>query len=149
MLATPSWSVKSLIEISDDSSGTSITSKQLHHLLRLSALPLPSSEEEEAKMIQNLESQLHFVRAVQEVDTSGIEPLQCIRDETLEAEQENEINMETLKADFEKEEVVGSSRRVRKKRKDMIDTTSEEDWDALAQAPKTIGRYIVVNASKN
>ena len=148
-LAKPTWSVKSLAEPhSNTDTSTKITQKQLHHLLRLSALQLPKDEEEETKMIQTLESQLHFVQAIQSVDTTGIEPLQSIRDETEEAEKENMITLETMRPELEKEEVVGHSRRIRRKRDLLVDTKQNEDWDPLARAPKTLGRYIVVETGK-
>ncbi|KAL9119226.1 MAG: hypothetical protein Q9187_004222 [Circinaria calcarea] len=126
-----------------------ITQKQLHHLLRLSALPLPTSNMEEAKMIQTLKSSLRFVRAIQDIDTTGVRPLQGIRDETEAAEMENEINMESLKADLDKEEVVGPSRRIKRRKDIPVDTQDVEEWDPLARASKTAGRYIVVETGKN
>ena len=150
MLANPSWSVKSLSATSDElKPGEIITQKQLHHLLRLSALPLPTSAEEEAGMIKTLKSQLHFVRAIQRVDTTGVEPLQGIRDETKEAEEENAVTLESLKEHLEKEEVVGYSRRIRRKK--SLEPLSEEanEWDPLALASKKIGRYIVVETGKH
>ena len=148
-LEKPTWSVKSLAEPHKNTeTATKITQKQLHHLLRLSALQLPKDAGEEAQMIQTLESQLHFVQAIQTVDTTGIEPLQSIRDETEEAENENLITLETLRPDLEKEEVVGHSRRIRRKKDLPVDTKGNEDWDPLARAPKTLGRYIVVEARK-
>ncbi|MCJ1397803.1 hypothetical protein MMC11_000999 [Xylographa trunciseda] len=150
MLTKPSWSVKSLL----DSEGSSksdpvVTQKQLHHLLRLSALPLPTTAEEESNMIKTLEFQLHFVRAIQSVDTTGVQPLQSIRDETEEAAKENEITLESLQGDLDKEEVVGRSKRIRR-RKDLAAVSQEEfRFDPLAQATKKIGRYIVVETSKD
>ncbi|MCJ1230498.1 hypothetical protein MMC12_007172 [Toensbergia leucococca] len=150
MLAKPSWSVQSLFETQvAPQSDTAISKTQLHHLLRLSALPLPTSEAEEASMIKNLESQLQFVKAIQQVDTEGVKPLQSIRDESEEAEKENEIGLETLREEFEKEVVVGRRGRIRKKKDLPVDTTGVEDWDALAQAPKRLGRYFVVNTEKD
>ena len=149
MLDKPSWSVKSLLDTDRQvKPGEPITQKQLHHLLRLSALPLPTSDEEEAKMIQTLESSLHFVRAIQDVDTMGVKPLQGIRDETEAAEKENEINLESMKAALDKEEVVGPSRRIKRRNGISIDTEGVEDWDPLSRASKTAGRYIVVETGK-
>ncbi len=101
-------------------------------------------------MIQTLESQLYFVRAIQSVDTSGVRPLQSIRDETAEAEKENEITMDSLRDAFAKEETVpGKTRRIRRRRDLPVDAKGVEDWDALAQAPKKIGRYFVVDTGKD
>ena len=103
MLEKPSWSVKSLLDTERQvKPDEAITQKKLHHLLRLSALPLPTSPEEEARMIQTLESSLHFVRAIHDVNTTGVKPLQGIRDETEAAEKENEINLESMKAELHK-----------------------------------------------
>ena len=149
MLAKPTWSVKSLLDERDTKPAETITQKQLHHLLRLSALPLPGSQAEEDKMIKDLQSQLHFVRAIQEVDTEGVEPLQAIRDETEEAEAENMITMESLKEDLAKEEVVGVRGRIKRRKRTSPDKEPAEDWDPLAQAPGKHERFFVVDTEKD
>ncbi len=150
MLARPSWSVKTLLQPTNNSMDeVSITQGQLHHLLRLSALPLPQSESEEARMIKDLQSQLHFVRAIQKVNTDGVEPLQSIRDETKGAERENMITVESLKDEFGKEVVVGKRGRITKPEIVAVDTEGVEDWDPLGQAPKKLGRYFVVDTDKD
>ncbi|MCJ1283444.1 hypothetical protein MMC26_002773 [Xylographa opegraphella] len=150
LLSDPSWSVKSLLDnkVAPESDPL-VTPKQLHHLLRLSALPLPKTTEEESKMIKTLESQLHFVRAIQRVDTAGVQPLQSIRDETEAAAKENEVTVESLQVHLDKEEVVGHSRRI-KRRKDLTAANHEETlFNPLALASKKNGRYIVVETSKD
>jgi aspartyl/glutamyl-tRNA(Asn/Gln) amidotransferase C subunit len=148
LLSKPTWSVKALQERDSDShSLENITQKQLHHLLRLSALPLPESPEQETKMIETLQAQLHFVQAIQKVNTTGIEPLSALRDETENARRENEFTIESLREEFEKEEVVGFAKRI--KRKDTSQTIVGETVDALKSAPKKLGRYIVVNTKKS
>ncbi|MCJ1243985.1 hypothetical protein MMC30_001182 [Trapelia coarctata] len=150
LLATPSWSVKSLLDThKKPESDASITQKQLHHLLRLSALPLPKSPEEEEEMIKTLESQLHFVQAIQGVDTTGVEPLRSIRDETEEAKKENAVTLESMKEELSKEEVVGHSRRIRRKKSATVEMDEASNWDPLALASKRIGRYIVVDTGKS
>ena len=150
MLAQPSWSVKSLLEPPRDPlQEIHITQKQLHHLLRLSALPLPESENEEARMIKDLQSQLQFVRAIQKVNTHGVKPLQSIRDETKRAEKENTITFESLKDEFDKEIVVGRRGRITKAETPPCDTENIENWDPLSQAPKKLGRYFVVEIDKD
>ena len=102
-------------------------------------------------MINDLRSQLKFVQAIQHVDTEGVEPLQCIRDETREAEMENEITVAIMKDEFDKEEVVGKRGRIRRK-KDVERAALKDvgkDWDPLAQAPKKLGRYFVVDTAKD
>ncbi|GLA31793.1 hypothetical protein AnigIFM63604_008880 [Aspergillus niger] len=107
MLAKPTWSVRSLLpEESTKQSAPSVTPTQLRHLLRLSALPQPANEEEEKKMLETLESQIHFVKQVQRIDATGVEPLQSIRDESPEAVHENTIGLEQLKEALSKERVL-------------------------------------------
>ena len=150
MLCTPSWSVKSLFESTSPSQEPPITQKQLHHLLRLSALPLPTSTMQEQRMIADLQSQLQFVQAIQSVDTANIEPLQSIRDETKEAEIGRKVTIATLHKAFDKEEVVGRRGRIRTKRQTPTPTGEGlKEWDPLAQAPNKQGRFIVVDTAKD
>lgn len=149
MLAQPSWSVKPLLEPAKDAiQEIPVTQKQLHHLLRLSALPLPVSDNEETSMIKDLQSQLHFVKAIQKVNTDGVEPLQSIRDETKRAERENMFTVQSLQDEFDKEVVVGRRGRITKPEVPSGDAEAVEDWDPLSQAPKQLGRYFVVEADK-
>ena len=149
LLKEPSWSVRETLFKDDPIKPTPPISKdQLHHLLRLSALPLPKSPEEEAKLIRDLQAQLKFVQAIQEVDTEGVEPLQMIRDETEEAAKANTITMETLREEFAKEEVVGKRGRIRKKSVEK-EQEVEDKWDPLVQAGKTQGPYFVVDTTKD
>ncbi|KAI1105057.1 hypothetical protein F4804DRAFT_158047 [Jackrogersella minutella] len=160
-LAKPSWSVRSLLP-SPGSETTTITPKTLHHLLRLSALPPPKSVEEESQMLSTLESQLQFVRAIREVDTTRVEPLRAIRDETTQGMHEQTIGLEQLKEALGKEDVVGHARRPRRRqreeeraRKDMGGEEKEtvypeaEGWDVLAGASETAGRYFVVRTGSS
>ncbi|KAI0124532.1 hypothetical protein F4776DRAFT_207792 [Hypoxylon sp. NC0597] len=152
ILSRPSWSVRSLLP-STESSDTKITPQTLHHLLRLSALPSPKSAEEESRMLRTLESQLHFVRAIREVDTTGVEPLRAIRDETAQGMREQTIGLEQLKEALAKEDIVGHARRPRRRRgiggagqkegEDKADP-EVEGWDVLGNASETAGRYFVV-----
>ncbi|KAI1769614.1 hypothetical protein GGR53DRAFT_8499 [Hypoxylon sp. FL1150] len=155
-LSRPIFSVRSLLP--SPSTGTestaTITPKTLHHLLRLSALPQPSSAEEESQMLSTLESQLGFVRAVREVDTTGVEPLRAIRDETAQGVREQTIGLEQLREALAKEDVVGHARRPRRRRgeaeKDGEKTGIEmEGWDVLAGASETAGRYFVVRTASS
>ncbi|MCJ1343885.1 hypothetical protein MMC31_002083 [Peltigera leucophlebia] len=154
MLESPSWSTASLLGGNVDAAATTtepaITQNQLHHLLRLSALPLPKTNAEEAKMIKDLEAQLRFVQAIQKLDTEGVEPLQCIRDETEQGERESMITVESLRKEFDKEVVLGKRGRIIR-RKDLPQIEAEDmgGWDPLAQAPKKFGRYFVVETDKD
>ena len=152
LLKTPSWSVRETLfsdELIDDTA--LIRKGQLHHLLRLSALPAPASSEEEAKLIGNLKAHLRFVQAIQKVNTDGVEPLQMIRDETEEAQKLNTVTMDTLKAEFEKEELVGGRGMIRKKARTEEPGTeaTTETWNPLSHASKTQGPYFVVDTAKD
>lgn len=151
MLSNPQWSVKALLPSEEQINAISeVTPKQLHHLLRLSALPPPATPEEEAKMLRDLKSQLYFVKEIQKVDTTGIAPLCSIRDETATAEKENEISMETLKEAFVREEVVGKHYKRIRRRKDLhLDARGVEDWDVLGQASKKVGKFFVVEGGQS
>lgn len=153
MLSKPTWSVRSLLPsaptTTTDETET-ITPAQLHHLLRLSALPLPKTQAEEESMLATLQSQLHFVRAVREVDTTGVEPLQAIRDETDEAARENTVTLDRLRSLLDSETRVGHYQRPRRVRDDQQPAREEaEDWDALSTASKKAGRFFVVQANTN
>ena len=100
-------------------------------------------------MIEDLQAQLHFVRAVQKVDTEGVKALQNIRDETKKAEMENTINVDSLKAEFDRETVVGRRGRIIEKNDELLTTDDEEKWDVLAQASRKVGRYFVVETDKD
>ncbi|KAK5258625.1 hypothetical protein LTR40_007534 [Exophiala xenobiotica] len=118
LLENPTWSVASLLPPlrakAEDNSD--ITREKLHHLLRLSALPLPANEEEESSMLDTLRQQIHFVKEIQKVDTTGIEPLVAIRDETKEAHTERQITKESLSEFLALEEERGKNGTIRRKK---------------------------------
>lgn len=116
MLARPSWSVKSLLPESGSTETDRISKGELHHLVKLSALPLPKSEAEEQRMLNTLESQIHFVKEVQKIDTKGVEPLVAIRDETAEAIREQTISLETLRPYLDQEKKVGGNGTIRRQK---------------------------------
>jgi len=155
LLSKPTWSVRSLLPDPSKPLEQEITPKQLHHLLRLSALPQPQSPEEEAKLLDTLHSQLHFVRDIQGVDTEAVEPLQSIRDESEEGIKEITINLDTkeIKEALEKEEVIGRNRRPRRRRGEAVDTRGVEDWDATSTAGEIIetagGKFFIVRSGKD
>jgi hypothetical protein len=152
VLSKPSWSVRSLLPDPSVPPAEEITPKQLHHLLRLSALPQPKSPEEEAEMLKTLHSQLHFVRDIQSVNTDGVEPLQSIRDETEEGIKEATIGLDGLKEAFLAEEIKGRNKRPRRIRDAPVDTKDVEDWDVLGTASKKVetplGKYFIVKSRK-
>lgn len=150
LLAKPTWSVASLLPPKDQQADSpQISPKQLHHLLRLSALPPPKDAEEEAKMLSTLSSQLHFVKDIQNVDTTGVEPLRSLRDETSVGEREAELGMEALKGALGNEEVRGKHHKRIRRRRDVQVGPQEEAWDVLAAAGKKVGRFFVVEGGKD
>jgi Asp-tRNA(Asn)/Glu-tRNA(Gln) amidotransferase C subunit len=156
LLSKPTWSISSLLPDTSSSTSSPITPDKLRHLLRLSALPAPKDAEEEAKMLSDLASQLHFVRQIQEVDVEGVEPLQAIRDETEEGERVAEITIVKLKHALENEEFIGKHyKRLRRKKdgssadnKPIEDKLTPAHWKPLEHAERTIGNYFVVDRSE-
>ena len=155
-LAKPTWSVSSLLSPSSsetDSELPEVTPKTLSHLLNLSALPQPKTKEEEEKMMKTLRSQLHFVREIQSVDTTGVEPLSAIREETEEARAEMTIGLDTLKEALGHEEIRGRMKRPRKRVDDeykygssqgVVTSDGGVEWKPLDGAPRTYGKYFMV-----
>lgn len=151
ILKEPTWNVESLLPKAEthDEDLQHINSKQLHHLLRLSALPPPKDAEEESRLLSTLASQLHFVREIQNVDTTGVEPLQSLRDETASGRKEATINLEQLKEAFAKEDFKGDYyKRIRRRQHDNESQNDTEKWDVLGHAQKKVGRYFVVEGGK-
>lgn len=151
ILSRPTWSVRSLLPDDQDtqSAESRITPKQLHHLLRLSALPLPKTPQDEAKMIDVLQSQLLFVRDIQSVDTQGVEPLRSIRDETEAGLSEATIGVDQLRDALAQEVSFGRSRRPRSQKLAEKPTPEVEGWDPLQTASQTTGPYFVVRSGKD
>jgi len=149
LLAEPRWAVESLLPPKTPApDAPQITSKQLHHQLRLSALPSPETPEAEQKMLDTLAAQLHFVGKIQEVDTSGVEPLRAIRDESQAAEQEQTITVETLAGALEKEKIVGKHYKRIQRDTTPIDASDVEGWDVLGSAERKAGKYFVVESER-
>lgn len=151
LLATPTWSLESLLPAkTSEPTSPAITSKQLHHLLRLSALPPPKSTEEESQMLATLSSQLHFVNEIRKIDASGVRPLQSLRDETAAGTKEAEIGIDHLKSAFENEELKGKYyQRIRRKQDAPAQGESSKTWDVLGAAQKKVGRFFVVDGGKD
>jgi hypothetical protein len=100
-------------------------------------------------MMDTLAAQLHFVQEMQKVNTIGIEPLRAIRDETLAAEKEQEIGLETLKDALAQEEVCGKHyKRIRRKPETARSERQPTDWNPLSHAQRTSGRFFVVDSGK-
>ncbi|KOS22675.1 hypothetical protein ESCO_003579 [Escovopsis weberi] len=147
ILAEPSWSVSSLFSQDPASPPPEdIPPAQLHHLLRLSALPLPETKADEDAMLATIQSQLHFVKAVQEVDTDGVEPLRAIRDESPDARSESTVGLDDLQEVLAGETLVGHYRRPKRTREKV--ESAAEGWDALSTASRRAGKYFVVDSGK-
>lgn len=84
LFESASWSTKNML--SRSGSVQSVTSGQLEHLLKLSALPLPKSSKDQMDILEDLTEQLHFVKKVQEIDTSGVQPLKNLTAEQDESD---------------------------------------------------------------
>jgi len=100
-------------------------------------------------LLITLASQLHFVREIQNVDTTGVEPLESLRDETAAGQMDATIDMEQLKEAFADEELKGDYyKRIRRRQHESDVQNETEKWDALGQAQKKVGRYFVVEGGK-
>lgn len=164
LLSKPTWSIRSLLSTSSPSNDPDpphnepeITSAQLTHLLRLSALPAPSSPQETQQILSTLKSQLLFVREIQKVDTTGIRPLPAIRDESTPGLEEATISLDTPSIRDAlspgKEESFGHCKRPRRIRTPISAVQGEggqehKDWDVLGTASGKAGRYFVVRSRK-
>ncbi|CZT06680.1 related to a-agglutinin core protein AGA1 [Rhynchosporium graminicola] len=153
LLSKPTWSVRSLLSPTSAPPSTEITPRKLHHLLRLSALPLPKTPEEEASMLTTLHSQLQFLKNIQDVNTDGVEPLQSLRDETEEGIKNITIGLETLKDALGEEDIKGRNKRPRRRRRESLPVIrGVEDWDALKTASEKVetpmGKYFIVRSGK-
>jgi Asp-tRNA(Asn)/Glu-tRNA(Gln) amidotransferase C subunit len=104
-----------------------ITREKLHHLLRLSALPPPKNKVEEDSMLNTLAAQIHFVKEIQKVDTTGVEPLVAIRDETDEAVREQMVTAHKLEQFFAQEEKVGPNGTIRRRKDGEMVITDDRD----------------------
>jgi aspartyl/glutamyl-tRNA(Asn/Gln) amidotransferase C subunit len=184
LLETPTWSVASLLPPAPgqhggpDGSGLyswrpyapayageaekEISRDKLHHLLKLSALPLPKSIAEENQMLHDLRDQVHFVKEIQKVDTTGVQPLVAIRDETSEYRREQTITREKLAEYLALEEKKGKNGTIRRRRdtyqvtsftadsqpwkEDPIEWSKVEDPWAMGEGAETrrMGRFFFV-----
>jgi Asp-tRNA(Asn)/Glu-tRNA(Gln) amidotransferase C subunit len=148
LLSKPTWSVASLLPKASDTDSNEVSSKQLRHLLKLSALPLPKDDSEEAKMLKTLSSQLHFVKEIQKADTTGVQPLQSLRDETAQGEREAELSLEALSDALAAEDVRGTFHPRIRRRRNEAQATEKDEWNVLGTAGKKTGRYFVVEGGK-
>lgn len=108
-------------------------------------------------MLETLNQQLHFVRDIQKVDTTGVEPLQAIRDETEQGVKECTVGLDDLdiRAALEGERVIGRRGRRRRVRDVKEDGKGDKEFkfDVFSTAGETVvgpngGRYFVVRSGK-
>ncbi|KAJ9659805.1 hypothetical protein H2198_002874 [Neophaeococcomyces mojaviensis] len=151
LLSQPSWSVRSLLPSEEAASTSEISRKQLHHLLKLSALPVPTTQEAEDRMLKTLQSQIHFVKEVQKVDTTGLQPLVAIRDETHDAIREQMFTLEKLQPWLDIEKTVGTNGTIRRqKSKEMIKGSGWDPFDmGKGKETRKMGKYFFVKKNKD
>lgn len=78
-------------------------------------------------MLSTLRAQVHFVREIQKVDTSGVEPLVAIRDETRDHIWASMLTEEKLAQYFVQEDRVGVNGTVRRQRDNAVVISGDED----------------------
>ena len=99
-------------------------------------------------MVETLQSQLQFVRDVQSVDTSGVEPLRSVRDETEDGINEQKVGLAELQTSLLKEKVIGHTRRPRRAEQ-MATTPDVGFWEPLTSASRRAGSFFVVHSRRN
>ena len=102
-------------------------------------------------MLGDLRRQLQFVRAIQAVDTSGVEPLVAVRDETEQGKREKTIGLDDsdIQAALAQEKEVGKRGRIRTTRTEEGADKPCPDFDPFERAGRTFGSYIVVDTAKD
>ncbi|KEF57704.1 uncharacterized protein A1O9_05622 [Exophiala aquamarina CBS 119918] len=140
-----------------------ITKEKLRHLLKLSALPPPKDDAEEEEMLSTLRAQVHFVKEIQKVDTTGVQPLVSIRDETRDNVWASMMTEEKLEEFFKQEEKVGVNGTIRRRQKQNIPLVGNRGAEAKAhdivdkpfsmsrgdsEQGRRIGQYFYVKRSK-
>lgn len=96
-----------------------------------------------------MHTQLQFVRDIQSVDTTGVEPLRAIRDETSAGLAETTITLDRLRDGLDRETVFGYRRRPRRVRTDEARERSGEELlvDEATEERRERG-YFVVESGK-
>jgi hypothetical protein len=102
-------------------------------------------------MLQTLESQIHFVKEIQRVDTSSVRPLRRICDETEDAQREQTIGLADLKPALDAESRVGRLRRIRRAKGEKLEHPDGQigAWDPLEVASKKKGLFFVVQSGSS
>ncbi|KHJ32222.1 putative duf726 domain-containing protein [Erysiphe necator] len=128
-----------------------ISNEEIQKLLRLSALPSPHDPSQLEDLREDLQSQLNFVRKIQCVNTEGIKPLVCVRDETTEGLQESTITLNDLQVALSNEYRKGKYQRPRKQESHIL--TEETEWDVFANSQNVVEmngeKYFIVKQQKS
>ncbi|RKF80862.1 putative duf726 domain-containing protein [Golovinomyces cichoracearum] len=147
-LNQPTWSTNEILQDKDDSSETLITDQEIQRLLRLSALPTSVDRQQLESIRRDLQSQLKFVRHVQSVDTEGVEPLVCVRNETTEGIRDSTVTLDDLMPALSKEYQKGKCLRPRRREEPL--PREENDWDVFATSENVVElngeKYFAVQA---
>ncbi|TQS37805.1 hypothetical protein Golomagni_01709 [Golovinomyces magnicellulatus] len=135
-LNQPSWSTSEILQDKDDSSQTSITDQEIKRLLRLSALPTSIDTQQLELIRRDLQSQLKFVRHVQSIDTDGVEPLVCLRNETTEGLRDLTVTLDDLLPALSMEYQKGKCLRPRRREEPL--PREDNDWDVFATSENVV-----------
>lgn len=134
-LARPTWSTGTIGQ-DLDSSDSPITDEEVLHLHKISALPPPQNSDQLNELRRDLQSQLSFVHEIQCVNTEGVEPLVCVRNETKEGLRDSTIGLDELWPTLSKEVFVGKCLRPRR-REDVVPRI-ENEWDVFATSENVL-----------
>lgn len=101
-------------------------------------------------MLRTLESQIHFVKEIQKINTTGVEPLVAIRDETTESIEEQTITLETLQPYLDKEQKVGANGTIRRQK--PAEMIRDSGWNPFemgkGKETRRKGKYFFVKKQK-
>lgn len=101
-------------------------------------------------MLKTLESQIHFVKKIQKIDTTGVEPLVAIRDETAESIREQTISLATLQPYLDREKKVGGNGTIRRQK--PAEMIRDSGWNPFemgkGRATRKKGKYFYVTKQK-
>ncbi|BFZ61046.1 hypothetical protein YB2330_002104 [Saitoella coloradoensis] len=133
-LPKPTWSVCTLLPDDAAPISSEITPERLRHLLKLAALSPPKDHEAESRMLKDLSDQLHFVKHIQQCDTTGVEPMAGIH---APVQSTGEFaGEEGVEVTFEQAEAAGKA--------SYSEGNEMLPWDPVKVAQKMEGRYYVV-----
>lgn len=99
-------------------------------------------------MLRTLHTQLHFVRDIQSVDTTGVSPLRAIRDETSAGVLESTVTLEKVQGILGRETKFGHRKRPRRLRDEERERSEEERLVEAATAPRRERGYYLVESGK-